>query len=475
MTLSQRETQHLMVLNALERGELTVADAAKLLGRSIRQTQRRRAAYRARGPAAVVHGNRGRVSSRRVTDTTRARVIHLARTTYARVNFQHLSELLAEREGLVLSRPTIHRVLTAEGLRSPRTRRRAKHRRRRVRFPQAGMLMQMDGSHHAWLEDRGPRLTLLHAVDDATGTVLGAVFREHEDAQGYLLLLRHVTHTSGLPLAVYTDRHGIFQREPLHQRPLTIHEQLRGGPAPTQVGRALQELGIQWIPASSPQAKGRIERQGGTFQDRLVTELRLADITTREDANAFLPGFLQRYNARFAQAPAQPESAYRLWPDALDPNTVFCFKYLATVANDNTLSVAPHHLQVLPGPGGRSYAKARVEVHQRLDGSLAVYYHGQPLAARPLVVRSEQRSADQPLRPREHRRVPSPPSQGGVSISPPRRKTRPAGNGEASRAATPRSKGRTPRKPAPDHPWRHMPIGKAKREPKGGGTKSLNA
>ena len=451
MTLSQQQTQQLLVFNALERGELTVAQAAALLGRSIRQTQRKRGAYRARGAAALVHGNRGRRSPRRTADAIRDRVLQLARTTYIRVNFQHLSELLAEREGLVLSRPTLQRLLTGEGLRSPRTRRRAKHRRRRDRLPQAGMLMQMDGSRHAWLEDRGPPLTLHHSVDDATGTVLGAVLREQEDAAGYLLLLRQVTHAYGLPLAAYTDRHGIFKRAPLRQRPLTFQEQLRGDPAPTQVGRALGELGIQWIPASSPQAKGRIERQGGTFQDRLVAELRLAGITSLEAANAFLPDFLQRYNARFAKAPTEPESVYRPWPDGLDPDTVFCFKYSATVANDNTISLAPNHLQVLPGPGGRSYAKARVEVHQRLDGTLAVYYQSQRLAARPLILKAEE-----PLRADNQRRVPPPVPHGGIQILPPPRKTPPEGTGEAGRSirrGTPPPT-RKKWKPAPDHPWR---------------------
>ncbi|MDQ7849328.1 MAG: helix-turn-helix domain-containing protein, partial [Armatimonadota bacterium] len=231
VTLSQQETQHLMVLNALERGELTVAAAATLLECSVRQTQRLRAAYRARGPSALVHGNRGRVSPRRVDAATRAQVVQLARTTYARVNFQHLSELLAEREGLALSRPTLHRILTGAGIASPRTRRPAKHRRRRERLPRAGMLIQMDASHHAWLEDRGPKLALHHSVDDATGIVVSAVFREQEDATGYLLLLRQLTQAYGLPLAVYTDRHGIFKRAPLRQRPLTLAEQLRGGPA----------------------------------------------------------------------------------------------------------------------------------------------------------------------------------------------------------------------------------------------------
>jgi transposase len=451
VTLSQRETQHLMILNALERNHLKVADAARLLGRSIRQTQRLRAAYRQHGPVALAHGNRGRPSPRRVTAAIRARVLQLARTLYARVNFQHLSELLAERDGLLLSRPTIHRLLTAEGIRSPHTRRRATHRRRRDRFPQAGMLVQMDGSHHAWFEDRGPRCSLLHTVDDATGTVLGAVFRPQEDASGYLLLLRHIAQTYGLPLAVYTDRHGIFMRTPAHRRPLTIEEQLQGGPAPTQVGRALQELGIEWVPASSPQAKGRIERQGGTFQDRLVVELRLAGIADIEAANAFLPGFLQRHNARFAQPSAHPDSAFRPWPDGWDPETILCFKYQVTVANDNTVSLAPHLLQILPGPGRRSYAKTRVELHERLDGTVTVYYRGQRLAACPLSVPTERS-----LHARHHKRVHPQGTNGEIQMSP-LRKPRPGGNGEALLAA---KQARPPRAekwtPPADHPWRQM-------------------
>ena len=141
-------------------------------------------------------------------------------------------------------------------------------------MPRAGLLVQMDGSHHPWLQARGPALVLLHAIDDATGAVLGAVFRQREDAAGYLLLLRHLARAHGLPVAVYTDQHGIFKRRA--REPLTLEEQLRGRPEPTQVGRTLVELGIQWVPATSPQAKGRVERVGGTFQDRLVSELRLA-------------------------------------------------------------------------------------------------------------------------------------------------------------------------------------------------------
>jgi transposase len=454
VTLTRQAEQQLMVLNALERGDLLVAEAAGLLDRSVRQTQRLRAAYRQHGATALVHGNRGRPSPRRINDATRRRLVTLAQTTYAQINYQHLSELLAEREALRLSRPTIHRILRQAGLRSPRRRRPPKHRQRRERMPRAGMLMQMDGSQHLWLEDRGPALVLLHAVDDATGTVLGAVFRQQEDAHGYLLLLRQIATTHGLPLAAYTDRHGIFARS--KRAPLTVEEQLRGNPPPTHVGRALQELGIQWIPASSPQAKGRIERQGGTLQDRLVTELRLAGIRDLASANAFLPRFVTRYNVRFAQPPAITRSAYRPWPTTLDPETVFCFKYLRTVANDNTVTLAPHSLQLLSSSPRRSYARATVEVHERLDGTLAVFYQSRRLAAHTVTPPAKG------VIPARHDRRAKPPGPGSVQALRAQRRRR--GQSPTRSAAA-----------APDHLWRQMPPVTPKRLKPEEGTNLLNA
>ncbi len=473
IVLTLRAQQQLLVLNALERGELLMIQAAELLGRSVRQVRRLRAAYRRRGAQALVHGNRGRPSPRRVAEAIRDQVISLARTTYAAVNHQHLTELLAEREGLVLSHPTIHRLLREAGIRSPRRRRPPKHRRRRERMPQPGLLVQLDGSDHDWLEERGPRLVLLAALDDATGAVLAATFRDQEDTHGYLLLLRALTQRHGLPVAVYSDRHGIFHRD--KRTPLTLDEQLRGGPDPTQVGRVLQELNIRWIPASSPQAKGRIERLFGTFQDRLRTELRLAGISDRESANAFLDGFVPRYNARFAQASADPAPAYRPWPTDLDPDAVLCFKYRRTVANDNTITVGPHTAQILAGPQGRSYAKARVEVHERLDGQLAVFYQGHCLASRLLTGAP---LLDVPAR--EYARVhpleaSRPHPRGGSRISAPSRKSRPGGSGEAVARRRHPSTPAEPRRPDADHPWRQTVLTKAmKREIEAGRTNSLN-
>lgn len=461
--LTHHEQQRLMVLSALDRGELLMADAAALLGRSVRQVRRLRQAYRTRGPTALAHGNRGRPSPRRVAESIRAQVVALAQTTYAGVNHTHLLELLGEREHLRLSRTTLRRILTAAGLRTPRRHRPRRHRQRRPRMPRAGMLVQVDGSHHAWLEDRGPRLVLHAAIDDATGEVLAAVFRDEEGAAGYLVVFREIARTRGLPLAVYSDRHGIFARTP--RRPLTLAEQLQGGPAPTQVGRALQEAGIRWIPAASPQAKGRIETLFGHLQDRLVSELRLAGITHRDEANAFLPGFLTRYNARFAQPSPEAEPAYRPWAAGLDPNTVFCCKYRRTVANDNTVALGPHRIQLLPGPQGRSFAKAHVEVHERLDGQVAVFYQGHRLATRPLTaalaLEAPARDYDR-VHPLE---AGHPRPRGGSQVSPSLRKSRPGGSGEA--AARPRqpSAPTEPRSPDADHPWRRTVLTKTmKRE-----------
>lgn len=445
ITLTPKAHNRVVVLNALDRRELRMREAAEVLRLSVRQVRRLRRGYRQRGPRALVHGNRGRPSPRRIAEAVRDRLVRLARTTYARVNYQHLSELLAEHEQLTVSRPTLYRILREAGVRSPRTRRPPKHRRRRDRMPQPGLLVQLDGSHHAWLEDRGPRLVLLVAVDDATGEVLGGVFRDREDTHGYLLLLQQISQRRGLPVAVYTDRHGIFQRQPRTRA--TLDEQLRGHLDLTQVGRVLHELGIQWVPASSPQAKGRIERLFEALQDRLISELRLAHIRDRVGANAFLPQFWHRYNARFRHSPAEATSAYRPWPSGWDPQRIFCFKYVRTVANDNTVALPPHRLQVLPGPGGRSYAKARVEVHERLDGSLAVVYQGRLL---PVESPPQPRQAPEVILARHLQRV------GSLRPSRPSQPPRPRRNVKASTSR--------PWKPGPDHPWNQYAVENKKRK-----------
>lgn len=376
--LNGMEQQRLVVLNRVLMGDLTAADAATALERSVRQVRRMLAAYRKEGAAALAHGNRGRTPAHALDPALGQRVIALARTTYAGCNDTHLTELLAEAEGIRVGRSSVRRLRLGAGLERPRRRRPPAHRRRRERKPQAGMLLQLDASPHAWLQERGPWLHLVAAIDDATGTVPAAVFRAQEDAAGYLTLLYQVITTVGVPEAVYHDRHGIFVRSPQEQE--RLEEQLTGAREPTQVGRALRELGIASIAAHSPQAKGRVERLFGTLQDRLVVELGLAGATTVETANAVLAAYLPHFNARFAVPPIVADPAWRPLGTQTDPWQVCCLRYLRTVGRDDTVRLGEHRVQLLPARGHGTYARCRVEVREHLDGSLSVWHHGEQLA-----------------------------------------------------------------------------------------------
>ena len=348
--MHQHQQARLHVLNSVLAEEITIGQAAELMDLSERHARRLLAAYRELGAEALAHGNRGRRPHNAVPEVVAAAVVRLAATRYPGANHTHLTELIEEHEDLVLSRPTVRRILTRAGMPSPRRRRPPQHRVRRERMPRAGMLLQVDGSHHAWLEQRGPRFALLLAVDDATGAVVHALFRPAEDARGYFLLMEQVLRRSGIPLALYSDRHAVFRASA---------QQRAGGEASTQFARALAELGVRLIFARSPQAKGRVERMAGTFQDRLVTELRLASASTIGEAQAVLDRFLPRFNARFAVAARQREPAWRPLDPALDLGAVLAFRHTRTVARDNTVKYHWRTLQLLPSAQRPSYAGAR--------------------------------------------------------------------------------------------------------------------
>ena len=369
--MTQKEQARLQVLNSLLAEHMTLDQAATLMGVTTRHTRRILAAYREEGAAAVAHGHRGRKPPNATPDAVVADVIHLARTKYEGANHTHLSELLSERDGIDIGRTTLRRILVKAGLSSPRRRRPPRHRVRRQRMPRESMLIQMDGSHHPWLGNQIPPFALLIAVDDATGTVVDAFFSEQEDAYSYFLLSQGLMQHLGVPVALYTDRHAVFKHTPGSGLP----------GMPTQFSRAMDELGIQMIFARSPQAKGRVERTAGTFQDRLITELRLAGATTIEQANTVLDQFLPRYNRRFQVPPQYPEPAFRPLDPELCLEQILCFKHKRRVAKDNTVRFQLHTLQLLPGPERPSYVGAGVEVLEGLDGRLSVRHEGCILAA----------------------------------------------------------------------------------------------
>jgi len=402
LTLTTKEQNRLQTLNGVLEKHWPMREAAKIMGVSERQGWRILAAYRKEGAATLAHGNRGHTPANATALAICQQVVAITKERYCGVNHTHLTELLAEREGITLSRSTLRRLLTRAGLPSPRRGRSPRHRYRRQRMPQEGMLLQLDGSHHRWLEDRGPWFTLFLAIDDATGTVPYALFREREDTLGYFEVLNAIINRCGIPLGVYTDRHSIFR----------VERGPNSGTVPlTQFGRALRELGITHVRAHSPEAKGRVERANGTFQDRLVSELRLSGAGNITEANLVLRDFLPRFNRRFGVPAAQPGQAYRPLSPEIDPDGVFCIKERRRVARDNTVHYRQRTLQLFPDADKISYAGAYVEIQERLDGQILACYQGKiltPQDAPPLAATLRAQANDIPDYPALWKEPPPP-------------------------------------------------------------------
>src|ERR1019366_2678059 len=367
--LSQKELQRVVVISSCIKGDLACARAAELLAITPRHVHRLKVRYRQGSAAALAHAGRGPPSPRRLPEQVRARILDLTRTRYAGFNDHPLCEKLREVEGLSLGRETLRRLLRSNGLGSPRKRRAPSHRQRRLARAREGEMLLLDASLHHWLEDRGPQLTLLGFLDDATRKVPVAEFFPTEDALGYFRLLHRLLRRFGVPLSFYGDRHSVFVRNDDHW---SVEEQLLGRRQPTQFGRALQQLGITYIAAQSPQAKGRIERLWGTFQDRLTSELRLAGAADLQSANKVLRRFLPDYNRRFGRAPRNAEKAYRAAPENLA--RICCFHHERSVSNHNVVQWDGRRFQIPPQPQHFSFAGAKVQLVESLEGTVSIYY-----------------------------------------------------------------------------------------------------
>ena len=361
--------------------KITLREAGEKMGVSYRQAKRIRRAIRDRGMQGLVHGNRGQPSKGRIEDAIREKVLELSKEVYWDFNDTHFTEKLRECEGMELSRETVRKLRRAAGMRPKRKRRGPKHRKRRERKAQEGWMVLWDGSPHPWFGPERMPCCLMAAIDDATGKLLSARFFPFEGSSGYLWLLKEIVKHYGVPISIYQDRHGALHRNHPHW---SLEEQLAGRQEPTQVGLALGSLGIEAIPALSPQAKGRVERLFATLQDRLIAELRLRGIQTIPEANAFLESiFLKDFNRRFAVLPKESQKAWRQVPKTLDLDRILSFRYRSVVGNDNSIRIGGLILDVPPGPARRSYAKAEVEVRQLLNGAWRVYYHDQLIAKHP--------------------------------------------------------------------------------------------
>jgi transposase len=321
--MTKKELVRVHVIKSLIEDKMTSRDAAEVLSLSERQIKRLKAGVKKDGEVFVIHKNRGRKPKHTIPGKIREEIVFLVRNKYKGVNYTHLAELLREEEGITISQSSVSRILKAKGIKSPRKHKPPKPHRTRERKPQEGLLLQMDASPYEWLP--GIKCSLHGAIDDARGNITGLYFCEHECLNGYYEVKRQTILEYGIPISIYVDRHTIF-KAPSNAR-LTIYDELEGKTfAYTQFSRAMQELSVGMIYAYSPQAKGRIERLWGTLQDRLALELRLAGIKSLGEANAFLPGFIKRFNAHFAVVPREPQSAYRPLGEDINLDYILCRK-----------------------------------------------------------------------------------------------------------------------------------------------------
>ncbi|MGH9483080.1 MAG: ISNCY family transposase, partial [Terriglobales bacterium] len=377
----------------LKRKALRLKEAAELLGISYRQGKRLKARYWAAGARGLVHGNAGKRSHRARPEAERERVLALVRERYGggrggRFGPTLAVEHLAQDYGLEVGRETLWRWMLAEGLWS-RSRRRQAHRQRRERKAHFGELVQMDGSFHAWLEERGAEACLLDLVDDASGRADGH-FTAQETIWAAADALRGWVEKYGIPLALYTDHKNLYVRPP------SLAEQLRGEGALTQFGRMCERLGTRIIAAGSPQAKGRIERGHGTHQDRLVKKMRLRGIADYAAANAYLEQYWAEHNRRFGRAPRSAVDYHRQVPRGMDLDRVFSLQAERKLSQDWVVSYAGQLLQVEPGQ--RVRPRQPVTVEEQRTGKLRLLAGGRELRWHPI--------ASLPPRPQPRRRQP---------------------------------------------------------------------
>jgi hypothetical protein len=373
VSMSKKEFSRLDVLLGVVAGRLPIRDACALMGLRRRQVFRLLAAFRADGISSLVSRRRGRASNNRLPTAIRDLAMAIVKERYADFGPTLACEKLAELHGCHVSRETLRKWMIEGGLWLDRRRRLPSVHQPRNRRARIGELIQIDGSKHHWLENRGDACTLLAYIDDATSRIQHAAFVPSESTLDYLRETQTYVARYGRPIAFYSDKHAIFR---VNKRDAA------GGDGMTQFGRALHELNIDILCANSAPAKGRVERSFGTLQDRLVKELRLAGVSTLEAANAFLPGFLERHNARFGKTPFDASDGHRPLPVDVRLSDVFAWKEERTVSNSLTLQYDKVIFILEPNELTRPLARHRVMVFDYPDGRFAIRHQGRDLPYR---------------------------------------------------------------------------------------------
>jgi transposase len=367
--MSKRELNRIDVLARLDGGRLTASAAADLMRVTLRQTHRLLKRYRDGGAAAIANRRRGRPSNNRLSDVVRDHAIALVREYYADFGPTLAAEKLFERHDVRVSRETLRGWMRRAGIWLPRVERKRiqQPRHRREHF---GELIQIDGSDHRWFEDRAAPCTLLVFIDDATSRLMELRFVRSESTFAYFEALKSYLQLHGKPVAFYSDKHSIFR---------VSREDAASGDGMTQFGRALSELNIEILCANTSQAKGRVERAHHTLQDRLVKELRLAGISTIEAANAFLPAFVQTYNARFAKPPASERNLHRPIVAIKDLDDILCWREQRSVSRQLVVNYNRMKFMLRPDKTSAAVAGKLVDIYDFPDGRLEIRWKGLPL------------------------------------------------------------------------------------------------
>jgi len=375
-----KEVNRYRVISEVIQKHLKVKEAAKILKRSERQVYRIKRRVAKEGAKGVIHRGKTKRGPRWLTDKVKNRINILYKNKYAGFNLTHMTEFLNEEERIKVSRESLRTILISSASYIP-WKKHPQHRQWREPSSREGQMLQFDTSDHDWLEGRGPKLYLIGGIDDATSRCPGARFALSDSTVENMRVLKRIVETKGIPLVFYCDKDVNFKTAKYE----SIHQQLKAQDAQTQIERALKELGVRIIYANSPQAKGRIERAWGTFQDRLCSELRLHNISTLEAANHYLlEEYIPKHNRKFSHPAKEPGSAYQAAPQGMNLNNIFCLKDERTVAADNTVAYRTKYYQILPNDYRISFVRAKVMVHEWLDGSIHIFYKEQELKHKPI-------------------------------------------------------------------------------------------
>ena len=388
LRMSRKELDRVMILKAVTEREVTQVRAAEILGLSERQIRRLVERIKEEGPGGIMHRSRGKRSTRKIAQERAAEIIEVVKSRYWDFGPTLAAEKLREHEGIEISREKLRQLMLEAGL-WKRARRRKKIHTWRERKAHCGQMVQLDGSHHYWLEDRGPKMVLMGYIDDASSRFFGR-FYDYEGVYPAMDSLERYIRCYGRPMSLYMDKHSTYKttRQP------SLDELLRGESAATQVERACRELGIKVIHADSPQAKGRIERAFRTHQDRLVKEMRLEGVSTMEEANEFLDFYLPIHNQKFCVKPLADKDLHRRLPAGVKYRDIFCLKEKRTITNGYTIKWK-NRLLLIDNPSS-IMRRRRVEVREHFDGVIEILFKTRRLKYREITEKETKRKIKRP-------------------------------------------------------------------------------